>query len=719
MGGVGVGGFGRVLGGRYEVLRVLGRGSLGVVYEGRDLESGGLVAVKVVDEGLVRGLGSAAFVVREVWGVAGSVRHRGVAEVLDVGNDHERGVCVVSEFVEGGVRVDEVGVGALGEGFVLEVAEGVLAVLAEGHARGVVHGDVKPSNVLVVRRGGRVRVKVTDYGLVRVLSGTGTRFTRAGEMIGGAAWTPPEEAERGAEGTAWTPAAGTASGGPEGDVYSVGCLLYGLLTGAPPFRGDVQGVLHQQVHRVPAPPSEVTPGISADWDAVIMRALAKRPEDRFADAGAMRDALEPLRASAPYRKASVAEPPPMGAGEILGGGPPRRRRALWVTPVAVLAAAGAAAYFLVGPGGESPVRSSASPEQAVPVVPSGEPVLLGHMTWLGDGVDEDVNAVRLAVDAYNATGPAVPIHLRVYDASGNANRQVLAQRAVDEGVVGIIGPAYSGDAEVVAPVLEEAGIPSVAYGTTVAGLGDRGLRYWHRVIPGDDVQGDAVAEFLVQRLKAGRVAVVHDNTVDGRPLAERVRDAVTGSGRTARQWDYEHDQDAFGQLVKDVKAFDADAVFVAGHDPGAGRLLNALREGGVDVPFVGGDGTFGPELTKTAGTAAEGAYVSCACLVDPEGKHLPEATDFTDAYRDAYDNPPSQAYAAEAYDAVTLFIRAVQAGKILPGDVNSWLSTQVTAGVTGPLGFGADGEPRDPSIYLYRVENGAFVLLGTSTEARP
>ncbi|GAB2835913.1 hypothetical protein GCM10022221_38860 [Actinocorallia aurea] len=709
--GVGVS---RVLAGRYALGDAVGRGAVGVVYRGVDRESRRVVAVKVVDDGLVRGLGSAATVVREVWGLA-ELRHPGLAEIRDVGNDPKCGVCVVSEFVEG-ERVDSLAEGALHPDAVLEVAEGLLAVLAEGHARGMTHGDLKPSDVLVVRQGGRLRVKVTDYGLVRVLSGTGTRFTQSGEMIGGAAWTPPEEAERGADGAAWNPVGEVAPGGPEGDVYSVGCLLYGLLTGRAPFRGDVQGVLHQQVHRTAEPPSHAVPDLSPHWDALLARAMAKRPQDRFPDAAAMRDALEPLRAAAPHRPAAATPPPPPATRDT----PAKRRRsrALWLVPVAGVAAASAVAYVLTAsPFGPPASGGPSSPAVALPVSPAaGSSVVLAHMTAVGDG--EDVKAVRLAVDAYNATGPDTRIELRVYEPSAEGI-EAVTRRVLDEGAVGVIGPGTSSDAEAVVPVLEESGIPSIAYGTTVADLGDRGFAYWHRLVAGDDAQGDAVEVFLRTGLKARRVAVVHDGTEDGRPLAERVRQGVEGHGGAAKAFAYSLSDTGYGGVIDAVRDFKADAVFVAGHHPGAGRLLKALRAKGMKVPFVGGDGVFGQALIDTAERDAEGAYVSCACLVDPEGTSSPPAGEFVEAYRSSYGLPPSAAYTAEAYDAATLFVRAISEGASTPEDVNTRLAATDLSGVSGPLGFTPDGEPRDPAVHLYRVDQGAFTPLGPAPEARP
>jgi serine/threonine-protein kinase len=170
--------------------------------------------------------------------------------------------------------------GRLGERFMRAVAGQLLGALDYAHRRGVVHRDVKPSNILINQEG---TVKVADFGIARVVEGekAGTG-TRPGEIIGSARYMSPEQLQ-GEETT------------PRSDLYSAGILLYHCLTGRPPFSGDTRSVVHQQIHEDPIPPRVLNGAISPDLETVIMKALAKDPEDRYPSASAM---LEGLREAA-------------------------------------------------------------------------------------------------------------------------------------------------------------------------------------------------------------------------------------------------------------------------------------------------------------------------------------------------------------------------------------------------------------------------------------
>ncbi|TDC08632.1 serine/threonine protein kinase, partial [Streptomyces sp. 8K308] len=157
---------------------------------------------------------------------------------------------------------------------------GICDALAEAHAAGILHRDIKPANVLVTNSGG---VKVLDFGIARAAdpSTTEDRLTHTGFLVGTAAYMPPEQAR----------------GNPErrSDLYALGCVLFELLTGRPPFTApDPLGYLTAHLHDAPPAPSGVTPGVSAAWDRVVLRLLAKDPEQRYDSAAALADELRRL-----------------------------------------------------------------------------------------------------------------------------------------------------------------------------------------------------------------------------------------------------------------------------------------------------------------------------------------------------------------------------------------------------------------------------------------
>ncbi|WP_344244675.1 protein kinase domain-containing protein [Actinocorallia libanotica] len=270
----------RVLAGRYALEEELGRGGMGVVHRATDLELGRGVAVKLLPGQFVRQPGFLARFQREAR-LAAALSHPHIAVVHDIGQDDDTPYLVM-ELVAGRTMTEAAGGAAMAPERVASVADGVLDALEHCHARGIVHRDIKPSNIMLDESGTRSRVKVMDFGIARLLSDTATRLTASGMLIGTPAYLSPEQAE----GKDTLPAS---------DLYSLGCVLYELLTGRPPFTGDSPTVvLLGHLQRTPEPPSALRPGLAPEWDGIVMTALAKAPEDRYASAAAMRAALRSL-----------------------------------------------------------------------------------------------------------------------------------------------------------------------------------------------------------------------------------------------------------------------------------------------------------------------------------------------------------------------------------------------------------------------------------------
>ncbi len=238
----------------------------------------------------------------------------------------------------------------------LEIAAGVLGALDYSHRNGIVHRDIKPSNVMLTRTGD---VKVMDFGIARALAGGQVTLTRADQVIGTVQYLSPEQA-RGERVDV------------RSDLYSAGCLLYELLTGRPPFGGDSPAaIIYQHVQQNPVPPSQADPQIPRWADAIVLKAMAKIPADRYQSAAQMRADIQralsgrpvpPPQAEMPQQTqrlggASMAAPPASPIqGRVQGAGrePPsgRRRRAAWwvLLGVLLLAAAGVAVYLALAGG---------------------------------------------------------------------------------------------------------------------------------------------------------------------------------------------------------------------------------------------------------------------------------------------------------------------------------------------------------------------------------
>src|SRR3954453_4434567 len=279
----------RLLGGRYELGEVLGYGGMAEVHLGRDGRLGGDGAIKRLRADLARDPSFQGRFRREAQSAA-SLNHPSIVAVYDSGDDAEAGGAstpyIVMEYVQGRTLREVLEAeGHLLPRRALELTAQICAALDQAHRAGIVHRDVKPGNVMLTPSG---EVKVMDFGIARALTGTAATMTQTAAVIGTAHYLSPEQA-RGEHVDA------------RSDVYSTGCLLYELLTGSPPFTGDsAVAVAYQHVREDPVAPSAFDPGLdeetAARLDAVVLKAMAKNPANRYQSADEMREDL--LRAAA-------------------------------------------------------------------------------------------------------------------------------------------------------------------------------------------------------------------------------------------------------------------------------------------------------------------------------------------------------------------------------------------------------------------------------------
>ena len=265
----------RLLGDRYELDGVVGRGGMAEVYRARDIRLDRVVAIKTLRTDLARDQTFQARFRREAQSAA-SLNNPSIVAVYDTGEDMSTGVPVpyiVMEYVDGRTVRD-----LLIEGHrllpqrALEIISGVLRALEYSHQAGIVHRDIKPGNVMVTRNGD---IKVMDFGIARAMSDAQSTMTQTAQVIGTAQYLSPEQA-RGERVDA------------RSDLYSTGCLMYELLTGRPPFTGDSPvAIAYQHVRENPVPPSRLDPDMPPWADAIVLRAMAKSPNDRYQSAAEM------------------------------------------------------------------------------------------------------------------------------------------------------------------------------------------------------------------------------------------------------------------------------------------------------------------------------------------------------------------------------------------------------------------------------------------------
>jgi beta-lactam-binding protein with PASTA domain/predicted Ser/Thr protein kinase len=331
----------RVLAGRYRIESAVGEGGMAKVFRGQDVVLGRTVAVKVLAPEYARDGRFVERFRREAQSAA-ALSHPNVVSVFDTGSDGPVHY-IVMEFLEGRTLREVLAAdGRLHPDRAAEIAESMCRALATAHHHGLVHRDVKPGNVMLTPSG---EVKVMDFGIARVT--TGEALTQTATVLGTASYFSPEQAK--GEGV-----------DPRSDVYSAGCVLYEMLTGRPPFTGDSPVSIAYKHVREDAPvPSTINPDVSTALDAVVMKALAKNPANRYQTAVEMAEDLHRVREGAqvlatpilPGQPTEVVNRP-VRHTEVMPALPEEERRERGPWPVVlvtalVVALVGVAGFLLV------------------------------------------------------------------------------------------------------------------------------------------------------------------------------------------------------------------------------------------------------------------------------------------------------------------------------------------------------------------------------------
>jgi hypothetical protein len=335
----------RILGGRYVLGEVLGTGGMATVWRARDEVLGRDVAVKVLSPQYAANPGFLARFEREARHAA-RLSHPRLVTVFDCGVE-ETMPFIVMELVAGPTLrqvLDQAGMLPAGEA--VGIAAAVCEALEVAHAAGLVHRDIKPANIVLAGGG---EVKVLDFGIAKADGGGNTR-TQA--VLGTAAYLSPEQASG-------HPA------GPQADLYSLGCVLFEMLTGTPPFSADTTvGLAYRHVHDDPGPPSARRPGLPGRLDEITARLLAKNPAGRPPTAAAARAGLlSALSQDATAQLTPLAgepEPGPALAGRRW------RPRSTEVVLAAALAGTVAALAAVLLTGTAKPSAPAASPAATHP-----------------------------------------------------------------------------------------------------------------------------------------------------------------------------------------------------------------------------------------------------------------------------------------------------------------------------------------------------------------
>jgi branched-chain amino acid transport system substrate-binding protein len=328
----------------------------------------------------------------------------------------------------------------------------------------------------------------------------------------------------------------------------------------------------------------------------------------------------------------------------------------------------------------------------------------GPQTGPAAGLGEPIiNGAQLAIDQYNEDADCEVTYEQI-DSQGSPDQapSLATEAAGNDAIIGIVGPAFSGESAAAGPIFAEAGLPTISPSATNPALSENGWDTFHRALGNDATQGPAAATYIQDTIGAKAVFVIDDASEYGAGLAGIVQEDL---GDLVVDTDtIQAGQTDFGATVTKVGSSKADTVFFGGYYAEAALIVRQLRDSGFEGTFVVADGVKDPGFLEGAGKAAEGTVITCPCIPAED----PAVADFAAAYEEAYGGAPGT-YAAEAYDAANIFLDGIAEGIDNREDMLTFVNDYDEAGVTKQLSFDETGEPADVHVYAYTVEGGEIV----------
>ena len=308
-----------------------------------------------------------------------------------------------------------------------------------------------------------------------------------------------------------------------------------------------------------------------------------------------------------------------------------------------------------------------------------------------------VDGAQLAVDQHNKANADCKITLKRFDTEGDPQKatQVAPQIANDESIVGLIGPAFSGETKATGGIFNQAGLVSVTASATNPTLTDNGWKTFFRGLANDDVQGPAVAKYLTGTMGKKKVCVIKDDTDYGAGLAKAITSTLGSAADAGCSGDVKKGDREFSAIISKITAASPDAVFYSGYYAEAAPLAQQLKSAGSTATFVSGDGTNDPQFTAQAGDAAKTAVLSCPCG--------PAPSQFKSEYEAAFNQSPG-VYSVEAYDLATILMKGIGSGKATRPELLDYVRTYKGSGLARAYEWTPTGELKSSNIWVYEVK---------------
>jgi len=333
----------------------------------------------------------------------------------------------------------------------------------------------------------------------------------------------------------------------------------------------------------------------------------------------------------------------------------------------------------------------------------------------GDSANLGINirdGAKTAIDAYNKKGGKIHVTLKEFDTKGDPAQATTVKDSYinDKSIIGVIGPAFSGETKAVLPSYDEAGLVMISSSATNTQLPTvaTNKHVFHRVIADDSFQGKGIGDYITDTLKSKSIVVVDDNSEYGKGLADDTTKEIQAKGQqVAKRLSVDPKSQDFSAAVNDAKAANPDVIMYAGYYQEAGRLRKQLKDGGVNAQFISGDGSLDPGFIAAAGPdAAEGALLSCPCNLATETSTGPLG-DFFKAYQADNNNAVPGTYSPEAFDVANIFLQGIDAGNTDRAKMLSFVNGLTTyTGISKTISFESNGNLKTPSLFVFTVQNG-------------
>jgi len=319
----------------------------------------------------------------------------------------------------------------------------------------------------------------------------------------------------------------------------------------------------------------------------------------------------------------------------------------------------------------------------------------------GDNAALGINifdGAKVALDAHNKANPGCQVKMTPFDTTGDQQQatQVAPKIVADTSIIGLLGPAFSGETGATENIFSEAGLVSLTASATRVDLTTQGFKTFFRGLANDGVQGPSVAKYMVDTLKYKKVCVIQDDSPYGTGLADAVKKGLGSVADASCAQDVKTKQKDFSAVVTAIQTAAPDAIFYSGYYAEAAPLVSQLRSASITAAFVSADGVNDPQFVQQAGEAAKGAILSCPCGPSPEK--------FAADYKAANNNAVPGVYSVEAYDLTTIMLKAIDSGVKDRAGMLNYVKKYDGPGLARQYKWDDKGELTSALIWVYKVQ---------------